>query len=50
MEFTLRLAVVIILLLIATLVFATLIISWGDLSNTMFGDVFGPLQDWIQGK
>ncbi len=44
MEFSLKTVIVLLILLIAFLIFTTIILGWGQETNTWFYDVFGGLK------
>jgi hypothetical protein len=50
MELTMRTIVVLLILLVATLVFASIILGWGSESNTWLHNFLKPFQDIITGK
>jgi hypothetical protein len=49
MELTLRAILVLIVLLVAAIIFATLILGWGNQANLWFGNTFDSLRNWILG-
>ena len=49
MEFTLRTMVVLIIILIAAFVFASLILGWGNQANMLFAETFNQLRKLIFG-
>ena len=50
MEFSLRIVVVLVLLLVAALIFATLIMGWGKDALGWSEAVMGPMRELILGK
>jgi hypothetical protein len=50
MEFTMKTIVVLILLLIATLVLASIMLGWGDEATRWFVLAFEPMQDLVFGR
>ncbi|UCD02714.1 MAG: hypothetical protein JSV63_02910 [Candidatus Aenigmatarchaeota archaeon] len=47
MELTIRTIVVLIIILVAGLVFGTMILGWGDMANTWMVSVTEPLKELI---